>query len=464
MKTILQIRKRKGYEAWIFIGVWAMMATACSGPREIVAPAPNWVAERPEISGYYIGIASAPIALHGERTAEIAQRQALADLARQIRVQIESNSVLHTTQFQGIAGQNFSETIASSVAEDLEGYERVDTYESETEIWTYYRLNRATFERIRAERKTAAMMRAGGFFSSGISARKEGQVRQAMDRFVRSLEALKAYWGEFNPWTLSDGTETTLEQACLDGIGDLLGSIRIEGPDNPVQLHFQNRYTGDFSCVIMLDGAVAAQVPLSIRYSRGTLPRKLKLQTDDQGEVRCILEGFDPGLQQSEIQTVLDIAELIPDIADFPAEQLLGDLVEPQKTWRVELPPPTVAIQSQERQFGRNSRQHLLQDAMAEALNNQGIPWVEQTRDADLILSIESDTRQAGQGQGFFTAMLDASVILRTLDGTPILQQNLNGTKGVQLNWEAAGSKAYEKAQQELKGAFIRELLKALYQ
>jgi translation initiation factor 1 (eIF-1/SUI1) len=36
--------------------------------------------------------------------------------------------------------------------------------------------------------------------------------------------------------------------------------------------------------------------------------------------------------------------------------------------------------------------------------------------------------------------------------------------KGVQLNWAAAHGEAYRKAQVEIQGDFIQELLKSLYQ
>jgi hypothetical protein len=83
---------------------------------------------------------------------------------------------------------------------------------------------------------------------------------------------------------------------------------------------------------------------------------------------------------------------------------------------------------------------------------------------ADAVLSIEADTRQSGNGQGFYTALLDAAIVVRDSRGEPVLQRNLERIKGVQTNWDNAAEEAYRKAALEVRGAFLDELLQKLYQ
>ena len=163
------------------------------------------MAQRPSIPGYHIGVSSANKMQHGADASSTAKQRALADMAGQIRVVIESTSILHTTQFQGVAGQNFSERITSASAEDLEGYELIGTYENATDVWAYYRLSKATYERIRNERKMATLEVAGGFWTSAQNARAEGRVAAAIDFYIRALETMEAYWGELNEWQSPNG-------------------------------------------------------------------------------------------------------------------------------------------------------------------------------------------------------------------------------------------------------------------
>jgi hypothetical protein len=113
--------------------------------------------------------------------------------------------------------------------------------------------------------------------------------------------------------------------------------------------------------------------------------------------------------------------------------------------------------------LGKKRDQQLLRNSIAQGLSDQGVTWVQSRKDADLILELSADTRNAGSGSGFFTAKLNASVVLKTPDGQPVLQQNLEEIKGVQLDWEGAHQEAYRKATLEIKGRFMRELVNALY-
>ncbi len=144
-----------------------LLVGGCAGANQW-GEAPAWVNERPRISSDYIGIASAAKTPFDSDAFATAQKRALAELAGQIRVKIEASSILHTTQFQGIAGQNFEERIQSAATEDLEGYELIGRYENETEIWAYFRLNKATYQRILSESKAAYLDIAVGHYESAL--------------------------------------------------------------------------------------------------------------------------------------------------------------------------------------------------------------------------------------------------------------------------------------------------------
>jgi len=449
---------------WLWTVAAIALISGCSGTKELTEPVPDWVQQRPQIPGYYIGVASASKLQFPADASERAQRQALAELAGQIRVSIDSKSVLHSTQFQGIAGQSFSETITSSSAEDLEGYERVGYYENESDAWTYYRLSQSTHERIRKERKTAALELAGDYWVAAQEAMAQGEVQQALDRFIRSLESMEKHWGEINLWKSPDGETIALDRACLDGIGGLIGGLRLNGQTPEITLAFQQRYTGSARCQVQYNGMAIAGMPIKWNYNRGTLPRTVQLTTGENGWSEMLLEGFEAGLQRSELTATIALDELMPTLRDSKVSNLLGSLLEPQQTWPILLPPPTIFIESKELIDGKPSNQDKLRNALAQGLNDAGIQWVNTAQQADLLLSMESDTRRAGSGNGFYTAMLDASIVLTTSEGASVLQRNLQSVKGVQLNWAAAHGEAYRKAQIELQRTFIQELLKSLYQ
>ena len=445
-------------------GIVALLVglSACGGTQKWADP-PDWVAQRPNLSSYYIGVSSASKMQFGADADATAKKRALADMAGQIRVVIESTSILHTTQFQGVAGQNFAERISSASAEDLEEYELVGTYENATDIWAYYRLNKATYERIRNERKMATLEVAGGHWMSAENARTEGRVAAALDFYIRGLETMEAYWGELNEWNTAGGT-VALDRACLDGISQVLADLSLQPGANTLRLSFSDRYQGTLACKALFAGAPAAQIPVWSRYNRGTLPKTASLSTNSEGQCTFDIGQFEPGVKSAEMRLEIRMDDLSPRLKDSPVERLIQGLPTPSVTVPIVLETPTVHLQTVERINGKPSASSQLKNAIAQGLNARGIQWVERAADADMVLELEADTREAGSASGFFTAMLNATAVLKNSEAQPILRQNLTDVKGVQLDWPKAHDAAYRKAQAEIEGAFLKKLIEALYQ
>ena len=444
---------------WI---VWIFVLVGCSGTQKWAEP-PPWVNQRPTVPAHYIGISSANKAQYGSDASATARKRALAELSGQIRVVIESTSILHTTQFQGIAGQNFSERIQSASTEDLEGYELVGEYENDSEIWAYYRLNMATYERIRNERKLATLNIAGGYWRSGLDARAGGRVAAALDFYIRALETMEPYWGEFNEWTTSEGT-VSLDRACLEGITRILASLKLSLNAEEVTLTFADRYAGRVGCTVKLDGQPVGQIPVWSRYNRGTLPKTSTQTTNAQGACSFELGQFEPRTQSSELRLEIRMEDLVPRLQESPVAKLIQTLPTPTASIPILLESPTVYLACIERTNGKLNGKTVLNNAIAQGLNDRGIQWVKKEAEADLILELTADTREAGSAAGFFTVLLNASAVLHTPDGRPVLQQNLTDIKGVQLNWEAAHDAAYRNAQMEIQGTFLKKMIQALYQ
>jgi len=155
---------------------------------------------------------------------------------------------------------------------------------------------------------------------------------------------------------------------------------------------------------------------------------------------------------------------LVPRLQESPVAKLIQTLPTPTASIPILLESPTVYLACIERTNGKLNGKTVLNNAIAQGLNDRGIQWVKKEAEADLILELTADTREAGSAAGFFTVLLNASAVLHTPDGRPVLQQNLTDIKGVQLNWEAAHDAAYRNAQMEIQGTFLKKMIQALYQ
>lgn len=449
---------------WIGFACIALAVGGCGGQRELVAAQPAWVTERPAIPGYYVGIASVTKTQHPFNAVEVAKQRALSDLAGEISVKIEASSVLNTLQENTRVSQRFEEDIRSSSEEDLEGYELVGVYEGTDEVWAHYRLHKATYDRIKAERKQAAVAVAAGFYEAGLQAEQQHDVGSALDRFVRGLAALEAYWGEVNLWQDAGGKQIAIDQACLISINRILNGLRIDAAEREVVLSFSSHYRGELTTQVRLNGGPVANLPLVARYSRGTLPHRKEVRTNADGIASVVLDGFDPGIQHAELRVNVDLDELMPELPGLAVQALIDGLEAPQLVVPISLLEPTVCITGREFAYGRPAMDRSLQRALSSALSERGVRVTEVESEADLIIELEANTAQGGQGQGFYTALLTASVKLLAEDGALVLHKTLDRVKGVQLNWEGASQAAYTKAGMEIRGSFLQEMLESLYQ
>ena len=76
----------------------ALVTSGCSGMKNAAEEKPKWTMERPINPNYYIGIAGVLKSDFPYTAKEVAKENALNSLAREIRVQVNSTSLLSTLQ------------------------------------------------------------------------------------------------------------------------------------------------------------------------------------------------------------------------------------------------------------------------------------------------------------------------------------------------------------------------------
>jgi hypothetical protein len=158
------------------------------------AQQPDWIINRPNSSLHYIGISSA------EKTnsnyQKIAKKNALDDLLSEIRVTIQSVSILNQMDNNGEFKEEYQSIIKSTVADEIENLELVGTYEDQTHYHVYYRILKEEYANQKQRNKEQAQKMALQFFEKAKSAESTKDYVTAIDFYLQSLLAIKAYWGE----------------------------------------------------------------------------------------------------------------------------------------------------------------------------------------------------------------------------------------------------------------------------
>ena len=129
---------------------------------------PLWLKSRPNSAFKYVGIGFAEKS-KGQSYIMEAKKNALFDLASEIKVDISSNSVLYSVQNNKQYNESFNSLIKLSNSEYLEGYQLIDSYEDQNTYWVYYQLDKDLYAKTKAQKKTTHTRSGSTIFKFSIA-------------------------------------------------------------------------------------------------------------------------------------------------------------------------------------------------------------------------------------------------------------------------------------------------------
>src|SRR3954468_3713191 len=106
----------------VHILAFLMLISSAFSQVPVEMKVPVWVSNRPNNGFKYIGVGFADKTKGGNYQIE-AKKNALYDLASEIKVDISSNSVLYTVQNNNTFNENFNSLIKLSNSDNIEGYQ-----------------------------------------------------------------------------------------------------------------------------------------------------------------------------------------------------------------------------------------------------------------------------------------------------------------------------------------------------
>jgi len=435
----------------------------CSNNKHVVE-IPGWTTERPINSSYYIGISAASKLENPYNAIDVAIENALNSIAREIRVNVSSSSILSTLQVNKWVEESFASTITSTVAEELEGYVLVDTFEDEDEVWVYYRLSKSEYARILQERKRVALGRAYGHYIDAHKLISEGAVPVAVERFLMGLDAMSKYLGELNPYTGEDGIEFDLDRGLLNGLSDGITNLEISSSSDVINLLLADKYKGEINVEVRYEGRLISGVPLTYKYSRGMIPARGSTSTSGDGKALISIGNFDAGSTRSELEVSISVAALVKLLKPLsPLKPLVEGLKAPPLLIPIRLESPKIYVMGSEKLFGNELQEKTLIPSIKAALMANGVEVVNRESQDALTLTVQANTTMSGQGRGFYTAYLNAVFELKNSSGDLVMHKSLDRVKGVQTDKIRAGQEAYRKATKEIETRFVEEFIEALY-
>jgi hypothetical protein len=455
------------------LGLCLALAPACKQKQQVVQAEtpvvagnnrPDWVNARPVTNVDYIGIGSCPKSRTDYQ--ETAKKNALNDLASEISVTVEGNSLLYTLDRKYKFDEEFTSTITTRTKERIAGYELVDSYDDGTTYWTYYRLNKAEYARIKAERKQQAIDQASDMYTRARASLAAGDLKSAFDLDLRALVAMKEYWGESDQVPV-DGKSVPLANELFNDLQKLASGVRLVVLPEKCLLDWSNHFSRQMLISAnYASGKALAQLPILIEYPGQGGKVSETRNTDAEGRARTTVQRMEPGTGAVDLLVRLDVDALVgSDLDPAFTKPLLGSLTIPETRVPIERVMPKFNVKSTEMNLGQLLAEAPLTLALKEVLTSMGFRSVDRDADADVVVEINASTRGMGESNGFFTAALDESVKVRDRrTGDVVYASGKQGLKGIQLDYAKAGMDAYKKAAIDLKNELAPALVNAVLQ
>jgi hypothetical protein len=436
-----------------------------ASPADTQAARPDWVRSRPVSSMYYIGIGLA--SKNRPDHQESAKKAAFNDLASEISVLVEGNSLLSTLDQRNRFSESYTSTIRTRTSEQLEAFELVDTYETPTEYWIYYRLSRSEHARLKAQRKARAIANATDLHARSRESLALGDLRTAFDQALRALLAMQDHWGE-NDLVDIEGRQVPLANEIYSDLQRMTSGVQLAILPERCVLDYGNRYRREMLITATYRGNGAnrslVQLPLVVVYP-GISGKVTEMKnTDGEGRLRTAVMRVDATAAGKEMLVRLDLDGLVSsELEPALTRAITASLTVPEQRAPIDVTMPRVLMRSQEANMGGPVNDAGISLVVREELTRRGFRFVDREGEADLLLVLNASTREGGEASGFFTAFLDVSYSFRDMRSQEVLYEGgRQGVKGVQLDHRRAGLDAYKRASQEVRNELVPAMMNVL--
>ena len=277
------------------------------------AQAPAWVTTHPVSDKEYVGIGMA--SMDDADYVQKATHNALSDIASQIAIKVETNSLLHTVDVDGHSREMFEEKIRGSLTGWIEGHKLKDSYQSGTTYYVYYTLDKATYKK-NAEAKRGAAIRTGmDYLSKGRDAEQMMNLVQAAQLYTKGLEAVEP-WAFMDLTAYENGRQVSLSSALYSAFIGVFSGMAIT--TNTVQIEGETfkPVAAPIAGCLSKDGVVVPNMKLKLAFVKGGGDVSEPTQTDYNGTAEFYVTNITSKQQVQELHISIDDAFLntIPEL------------------------------------------------------------------------------------------------------------------------------------------------------
>ncbi|MCW3076469.1 MAG: hypothetical protein JWO32_1078 [Bacteroidetes bacterium] len=443
-----------------YILILVLYFASCKSKKELAVPevkAPLWVSSRPNNGFKFVGIGFADKSKSSSYQME-AKKNALYDLASEIKVDISSNSVLYTVQNNNTFNENFNSLIKLSSSDNIEGYSLVDSYENDKQYWVYYVLDKQEYTNLKAQKKLQIVSKASNLIASSFLDEQNQDFSSCLKKRIQAFGVLTPYLSEEINFDANQtkGIKNIFDLTNL--IQQQLQSIFVAvNTQNTIpQLKpFQQMYSPLVYSLVLKTKTPLQNFPFLVTSEEEKVKINDKASTNLLGEIQIKVNSVEPLNQNVAFSLSPDISGLMgTDSVGRAGISLLKQFIQTSSLKvQASVSPVNIYVSSIERNFGKTTGTNIVETFLQQRFNGQEVIIINQPELADYIIEAVADTQEDISSdvlESNYNIKLAALVINLNLKnritGETIYKGQISDVFGYANSLEKAGLNAYSSS------------------
>jgi hypothetical protein len=427
---------------------------------------PTWLSSKPAQDIYYIGIGHS-VKDGTNNYVQGAKKSALEDLVSEIKVNISSTSILSQIDANKDFQEKYEQIIKTTVADEIEEFEQVASWEDEKNYWLYYRLSKQRYKEIKDEQKRNAVTLALDFFTKARNSERAGEGVQALGFYFQGFRAIEKYLGE--PIRLIfEEKEILLTNEIYASIQLLLDKIQLSADPSEIILNRRmglNNHTVIAKTYYKESKKVIAAVPLKAGFEKGAGDVYPDYKTGEDGQSKILITKISSRDLEQTVAVRLNLLAFAGDNASDIYALVAQKLVVPKVNVLLNVQRPLVYISSVEKSLGVDKANQQLTNRIKNYLTNSGFEFTDERGKAELLLDVNSNSEKGAVSGSIYITYVTAVIrVAAAKDNKEIYATTLDRVKGYSLDFERSSQEAYNKSLESLEKEKLPELLNAILQ
>lgn len=382
-----------------------------------------------------------------------AKKNALYDLASEIKVDISSNSVLYTVQNNNKFNENFNSLIKLSSNDNIEGYTLIDSYENDKQYWVYYQLDKQEYANQKARKKQQTITKAANLIAASFNDEKSQDFSSSLKKRIQAFGVLTPYLNEeivFDPQQAGGISNvfdlTNLIQRQLQSI------IVAPQKETPVLKPYQASYAPLTYKLELSSKGFLKNFPMLVKSEDEKITINEKTSTNATGDLQIKINSVEPVNQYVSFALNPDIESLMgTDSVGKVGLTLLRQFIQTSALKvQANVTNINLFINSVEKNLGKESGSHNIENMIQQKFSGSEVRLTDKISEADFIIESVADTREdvssdvLTSNYNIRLAALTVNMQLKNKGGEVIYKTQVSDLYGYANSMEKAGLNAYE--------------------